>query len=1077
MPYAGFKPTDANPEAVRLAIEDLAATFGSKYAKGGEYLKRLETLAGQFKEVQEAAARGEADAKERAVKVSDALQSLRREALLANPLLDFDKLLLVKRGAKSPSLGLPRNWQSNSSLPKTGFDDEIAVLSPVGTEGQLATLYRPEGGRFTGDVDLHFDADRMLFSMPGSNSRWQVFEIRTDGTGLRQLTGEQPDVDSYDACYLPGGKIIFTSTGCFVGVPCVYGSSHVAVLYVMDADGRNIRQLGFDQEHDWCPAVLSNGRVLYARWEYTDTPHSNTRLLFHMNPDGTEQMEYYGSNSYWPNSTFYARPIPGHPTKVVGVIGGHHDNPRMGELVIFDPAAGRREAAGAVQRIPGHGKKVEAIIRDGLTNSSWPKFLHPYPLSERHFLVSCKPTPQSLWGIYLVDTFDNFVLLKELPGYALLEPIPLKKTRRPSVIPEKVNLQRKDAVVYIPDIYVGNGLKGVPRGTVKQIRLFTYHFAYQGMGGLLGVVGMDGPWDIKRVVGTVPVNEDGSAKFRIPANTPLSLQPLDAEGKAMQLMRSWMTAMPGEVVQCAGCHEPQNTAPPLKQTAALNQAPAEIKPWYGPLRGFNYAREVQPVIDRYCVGCHDGKPRPDGTVTCNLRGDQKITDWKIITPGNGGSHGGKFSVGYAELHRYVRRPGIESDYHMLEPMEYHADSTQLVQMLKKGHYHVKLDAEAWDRLVTWIDLNCPYHGTWGEELATPGVQRQRRRELLKLYAGVDDDPEAVPETPAEPPEFVMPEPLPKPQAQSLPCPGWPMDAATAAGRQASAGPVTRRTVDLGEGMTLELVLIPAGEFVMGSTAGQVDERPLSRVRIEQPFWIGTCEVSNQQFARFDAAHDSRVETKNAYQFGIHGYPMNEPEQPVVRLTWKQATAFCRWLSAKTGEPFSLPTEAQWEYACRAGTATPFFYGPAGADFSKFANVADAKMTEFVTNPYTVFTPLANPPKYDDWIPKDSRYNDGSLLTAAPGKYGPNAWGLLDVHGNAAEWTLSTYRPYPYDARDRRDDGKPDGRKVVRGGSWRDRPKRCTSSFRLSFQPWQKVYNVGFRVACPLRPAETVAAKD
>ena len=177
---------------------------------------------------------------------------------------------------------------------------------------------------------------------------------------MRQLTGEQPDVDSYDACYLPDGRILFTSTACFIGVPCVYGSSHVANLYRMDADGRNIRQLCFDQEHDWCPTVLNNGRVLYPRWEYTDTPHSNTRLLFHMNPDGTGQMEYLGSNSYWPNSFFYARPIPGHPTQVIAVIGGHHDNPRMGELVIFDPAQGRREAEPAVQRIPGYGQQGRA---------------------------------------------------------------------------------------------------------------------------------------------------------------------------------------------------------------------------------------------------------------------------------------------------------------------------------------------------------------------------------------------------------------------------------------------------------------------------------------------------------------------------------------------------------------------------------------------------------------------------------------------------------------------------------------------------------------------------------------------
>ncbi|MBN2474262.1 MAG: SUMF1/EgtB/PvdO family nonheme iron enzyme [Pirellulales bacterium] len=1063
-----YAPGNVDVTALRLAIEDLTGTFGPRYSKGPEYMARLAELEAKQKVLSRAPAEGTEP-------LNDALVALRREALLANPLLDFDQLLLVKRPAGAPNLGLPRNWQSNSCLPRSGYDDAIEVLSPLAPDGQLKTLFRPKGGKFVGDVDLHFNADRLLFSMRGTNDRWQIFEIAA-GAPPRQLTGEQPDVDSYDACYLPSGKILFTSTACFVGVPCVYGSSHVAVLYVMDADGRNIRQLGFDQEHDWCPAVLNNGRVLYTRWEYTDTPHSHTRLLFHMNPDGTEQMEYYGSNSYWPNSIFYARPIPGHPTKVVGIVGGHHDNPRMGELVVFDPVHGRHEAKGALQRIPGRGKKVEAIIADGLTRGSWPKFLHPYPLSEKHFLVSCKPTPQSLWGIYLVDTFDNMVLIKELPGYALFEPIPARKTARPPVVPEKVNLASKEALVYISDIYMGDGLKGIPRGTVKSLRIFTYHFSYQGMGGLLGVIGMDGPWDIKRVVGTVPVHPDGSALFHLPANLPVSLQPLDEDGKALQLMRSWMTAMPGEVVSCSGCHEPQSTAPVIKQTIAAHRPPAKIEPWYGPLRGFSYPREVQPVVDKYCVGCHDGQPRPDGSRIANLRGDVKLSDWSSVTPGNGGGHAGKFSVGYAELHRYVRRPGIESDYHLLTPMEFHADTTQLVQMLRKGHHNVKLDAEAWDRLTTWIDLNCPYHGTWGEELHDPGVQRQRRRELLKLYANVDDDPEAVFEASRQPVAPVMPEPLSAEEPETVAIANWPFDAAEARRRQAAVGTVVRQAVELGRGLTMELALIPPGEFVMGSPAGETDERPSARIRIDRPFWISICEVSNAQYALFDPGHDSRVETKNAYQFGVHGYPVNRPDQPVVRVSWHRAMAFCRWLSQKTGRQFSLPTEAQWEYASRAGAATPFFFGDFQADFSPFANLADATMTEFASDPYTVDSPLKNPPKYDDWIPKDSRFNDGSLLSVAPGKYLANPWGLYDVHGNVAEWTRTAYCPYPYRSEDGRDDASAPGRKVVRGGSWRDRPKRCTSSFRLAYQPYQGVYNVGFRIVCEAQP-DKLAARD
>ncbi len=1062
---------EVNLPALRRAIEDLMRTFGDGYAGGESRLSRLVAL-------ESAAAAGK--------DIRGDFLVLQREALLANPLLDFQDVLLVKRPAGAPSLGLPRNWESNCSLPAHGYDDELCVWSLKDTGAELRTVFKP-GGKFLGDVDLHWDADRVLFSMPGTNGRWQVFELGLGaGASPRQLTGEQPDVDSYDACYLPDGRIAFTSTAMFVGVPCVNGSAHVANLYVMDAGGRNIRQLCFDQEHNWCPTVMQDGRILYARWEYTDTPHSNSRLLFTMNPDGTGQAAFLGSGSYWPNSFFYARPIPNHPTKIITVIGGHHDHPRMGELVVFDPQQGRHEGEPAVQRIPGFGKKVEPLIRDGLTLDSWPKFLHPWPLGEKYFLVACKPSPRAPWGFYLADVFDNLLPLKQLPDFALLEPIPLRKTTRPPVIPERVNPARTDALVVLQDIYSGDGLRGVPRGTVKSLRLFTYHYAYQGMGGLLGVVGMDGPWDIKRVLGTVPVEPDGSARFRVPANTPISLQPLDAEGRAVQLMRSWMTAMPGETVQCTGCHDRQNAAPPAKSFLALNKPPSEITPWHGPVRGFSYAREVQPVIDRNCVGCHDGQPRPDGTVTPDLRGDVKLADWNSVTPGNGGyaKTAGKFSVGYAALHRYVRRPGIESDFHVLEPMEFHADTTHLVQLLKKGHHGVTLDAEAWDRLVTWIDLNTPFHGTWGEEIASPGKQRERRRELLKRYANVEDDPEAVPAvtvagTRASASAFdpaaavVAPSLSPgekagvKATVDSTPpptVPGWPFDAAEARRRQAASDPILQRRVQLAPGVQLDLQRVPAGEFLMGSRDGAADEQPVSRVRIAGAFWMARCEINNAQFACFDPAHDSRVEDKNTYQFGIHGYPANEPGQPVVRVSWQEAVAFCRWLSGRTGRRFTLPTEAQWEWACRAGADTAFSFGGHGADFSRHANFADLKLREFASDPYTVDKPLPDATPYDDWIPRDTRFNDGALLAVPPGRYQANAWGLHDLHGNVAEWTRSTYAAYPW-AADGRDDVDRAGRKVVRGGSWRDVPARGTAGFRLSFEPWQRVYNVGFRVVC------------
>ena len=306
--------------------------------------------------------------------------------------------------------------------------------------------------------------------------------------------------------------------------------------------------------------MLNNGRVLYTRWEYSDSPHYFTRLLFSMNPDGTNQAAYYGSNSYWPNSMFYARPIPGHPDQGRGAsISGHHGVPRMGELVVFDPARGRYEAQGAVQRIPGFGKAVEPIIRDQLGQ----RFLAQVPASlsaERQVfprLLQARPTVA--WGIYLVDTFDNFVLLAEEPGYALLEPVPLRKRPTPPVIPDRVDLKTDRRIVHIADIYAGEAMHGVPRGTVKRLRIYEPHFAYPGMGGHI-CIGIDGPWDGRRIWGTVPVDSDGSVSFKAPANTPLAVQPLDADGKALAVMRSWFTAMPGEAVSCVGCHESQNRA-------------------------------------------------------------------------------------------------------------------------------------------------------------------------------------------------------------------------------------------------------------------------------------------------------------------------------------------------------------------------------------------------------------------------------------------------------------------------------------------------------------------------------------
>jgi len=1030
------QPGIAEPRwrALQLAIEDLAHTFPEQYPRGGEFLEQLQALKAEHAGIPAGSG------PETFAPLVHRFEAIQREALLANPLLDFDRLLVIRR--RDDRLGLPTNYNSNSDLPPTGYENTLLSLGLPGRESAIETVFTPEGNAFIGDLDLHYDAERLLLSTPNAEGRWGIAELDlTTRTLTRLPLIDEPDVHNYDACYLPDERIVFCSTAPFIGVPCIGGHSKVTNLYLRDQDGR-IRRLTHDQDHNWCPAVLNNGRILYQRWEYADIAHTFMRILFHANPDGSQQMEYYGSNSFWPTAMFYARPIPGHPTKIVTVVGGHHDAPRQGELVILDPARGRHEADGAVQRIPGYGKPVDPVILDGLIGSSWPRFLHPCPLSEHYVIVSCKPSKTALWGVYLVDVFDNFVLLHEEPGWAMLEPTPWRKTARPPAVPDLTEPGKTTATVVLADVYRGPGLEGVPRGAVRALRVAGYEFTFHGFGGEPDRVGLDGPWDVRRILGTVPVEADGSAHFEVPASTPICVQPLDAEGKALALMRSWFTAAPGEALACVGCHEKQNmTVPADSRPLAARRAPSAITPWYGPARNFSFEREVQPVLDAFCVGCHNDSPGAAFDLTA--RPVERVpSDFEM-----------HFSPSYMQLRRWVHTPTLESDAHMLPPRAFHADTSKLVQILRDDHYGVRLTPEAWDRLITWIDLNAPFHGSWKETVAyNPGKQAaavhgaERRRELHRRYAGIDEDPEAIHppavlQGPETPPAF--PNPPLFSQAAVPP--------ATGAAPSPVASPV--ESLEISGGVTLELVRVEPGPFTLGSDDGYPNERPAHPHTIDHPFLMGRFEITNRQYACFDPAHDSGLETGEAYQFGDdeRGFPLNRAEQPVVRVSWDRALAFCAWLSAATGRRFSLPTEAQWEYACRAGSTSPLWYGGLDGDFSRAANLSDATH-------YTVYyphSPRALPP----WRPADTRFDDGWRVSAPVGTFDPNPWGLHDMHGNVAEWTLSDYLPCPGAP------GQPSARKVVRGGSWMDRPRRARSAFRLHYEPSQSVHDVGFRVVC------------
>lgn len=1028
---------------LRVAIEDLVATYGRRYPNGRDYLRRLDELSGRL------------DTNLKAEDLTEDLERLRGEALLSNPLLSFDKVLVVRRkimprDAAGAGLGLPSNHECNSSLPRDGYDNEIAILSLVHPNAKLATLYRPDDGGYVGEMDLHWDADRLLFSQ-SDRTHWALWEIHTDGTKLRQVSQMPADVDSFDACYLPSGQIIFGSTASYQAVPCWHGQRRATNLYVMDLDGSSVRQLCFDQDHDLHPCVLSNGQVLYHRWDYTGINHIFLRQLMAMNPDGSTQRAVYGSNSWFPDSLYFPQPLPGSSDKLVCILSGYHGVHKMGQLVLVDTDRGSFGESGLVLRISGRGDPIEPKIADNLVDDDWPKFLHPHPVSDKHFLISCRPDATSNWGIYLADVFDNLVLIRDEPGYALLEPVAIVKRARPPVPVDRVNLNHTDGIVYLHSVYSGPGLTGVPRGTIKSLRVIAYDFGYPGLAGP-DLIGRGGPWEVMRILGTVPLEEDGSVTFRVPANTPMAVQALDGEGRAVQLMRSWFTVMPGESLSCVGCHEMPAAVTPSRVALAMYRDPRDIEPWHGPARGFDFAREVQPVLNRYCTTCHDGRAaQPD------LRPLEQVPDYRgrrlstlgveRLYPQMARDTGGvvKYTPAYDALISYIRRVGIEDDVSLLTPGEYCADTSELVQILRKGHQGVWLDPEAWERIVTWIDLNAPCHGTWGEVYPIPDGVHIRRMELRRAYGGPTDDPETIPDCPRYDETPVEPASLP-------PC-GPVM--------QPDVPPIERieRTVQLAEGVEIELVRIPAGQFVMGDAAGEPDECPPHQVVIERPFWMGVCEVTNAQFRLFDSTQDCRYYQRRHARSDDQGLPLNGPEQPVVRVSWEQVMAFCRWLSLRTGMRFSLPTEAQWEYACRAGTATPLHYGDLNTDFASWANLGDRSFCDPNAGRFSATTGGLEHLVLEGAALSDMRFDDGFVATAPVGRFRPNAWGLCDMHGNAAEWTLSDYGTYGTDGT------YADSRKVVRGGSFFDRPARCRSAFRVAYPAWRRVFNVGFRIVC------------
>ena len=735
---AGDVPsTNVLPVAnLRAAITDLMASFVGKYPDGADYLARLDMLEKTWQSPVE----GErVDARKK-------LAELRRTALLGNPLLTAQPLLFTVRKQYAPDHHNSetifvtgecntRSYQGGGALkvldPAQGWS--VRTLVDAGTTGVVR------------DSDVHFDGRRVLFSMRKDISDdYHLYTVNADGSSLAQLT-RLPHAADIDPIWMPDGGIAFSSTrepkycGC---------NQHImANIYRMEADGANIHRIGGSTLFEGHNRLLPDGRILYYRWEYVDRDFGSAQGLWTVNPDGTGHSLYWGNNTLSPGGVIHARPIPG-GERVVCVLSSCHDRP-WGALAILDRRLGLdADAAHRDPIVMTWPRSARALVGVGGIDAFkvvTPHYEDPYPLSDKYFLCSRELVDgdwqgagaKPLMGLWLVDVFGNEVL-SHAEGPGCFSPVPLAPKAKPPSLPVRRNYDGGPATVYISNVYEGTHMQGVHPGDIKWLRVVQSpekrHWtnpAWDGQGIQRPAMNWHN-FENKRILGTVPVAEDGSVLLEVPSDSYVFFQLLDEKKMMIHSMRSGIVFQAGEKVSCLGCHENRLSPPPVKRDViakALRQAPAKLDGWYGAPRLFSFMAEVQPVLDRQCVSCHDfGKPAGEKLI---LAGDRDLF----------------FNAAYEALYQnwnkrdgWLRTIGA-GPAEIQQANSWGARVSSFIIALGKGaaikgHEQLKLTEEELDRLVTWVDLNAPYYPTYGCAYPANCVGRSPLdgRELAQLSA-------------------------------------------------------------------------------------------------------------------------------------------------------------------------------------------------------------------------------------------------------------------------------------------------------------------------------------------------------
>lgn len=707
-----------------------------------------------------------------------AVRKIKRSIAFKNPLLDFSSLLLVDSPRPAASPALCDHESGHRAGYNAGNGGRLLVLDGLFPGGKVTRLAPERPGAFL-KPDLHFNARKVVFTFkPHDEDAYHLYEINLDGTGLRQITSGQ--YDDMDPCYLPDGRFVFLSTRCHSYVRCLPCSPSFVVSRC-DADGRNLYLLSFNNEPEYMPSLLSDGRIIYTRWEYTDKALWRVQKLWTMNPDGTGVTTFWGNQSPWPDVMTEARQIPG--TQRVMFTGVGHHAWFSGCIGIVNPAEGLNFPHGitkvtADRRWPesGNGPTDPVESTSYHASGAYNSYKTPFPLGEKDFLVSAH---NGKFRLYLMDVDGNRELVYE-GAHDILYAQPVRPRPSPPVIPDKTvwaGPQDGHAAVKPGVFYSRNVFDGAPpelKRVAKYLRVIqmdpknysTWFKAWQHTGPVVSILQADG---VKRILGTVPIEADGSVAFKLPPGQAVHFQLLDDRFRAVHSMRSFTGLMPGEQRGCVGCHEMSSQTPAVSPSPmmAMKHAPVDLtEPPWGADTSIGYERFAQPVLDQYCVKCHqgsgEGKAPPDlslrpSSVAWNhfSNGPAKFGGKDDISPFKepyvtllGGAFGWTSVRGNTINESGVPTclagclivegfPGVDTrSLSTLPPMSYLSGKSRLIELASSGkHYGVRVKDNDLLRLMAWVDVNGPFLGD--EEIRRipdpdfPGIEALPIRPLCK----------------------------------------------------------------------------------------------------------------------------------------------------------------------------------------------------------------------------------------------------------------------------------------------------------------------------------------------------------